>query len=193
MPTPSSSCSGPKGTRHAVFISVGSNIGSRLQNCKNGISALAALKRVERVQVSPFYRTEPVDYTAQDWFVNAAVRIYTDIEPLALLQRLQKIQYDMGQKEKAVRFGPRILDLDIVLYAERVLQSEALIIPHPRMHKRHFVLRPICDIDPQVIHPVLRKTVGELLSQLNTDHQRLIPIHATADHHSIDISGVPDV
>lgn len=175
MPPESAASSGPKGTPQPVFISVGSNIGTRFQNCKSGISALAALKRVERVQVSAFYQTEPVDYTDQDWFVNAAVRIYTDIEPLALLQHLQKIQSDAGQKEKAVRYGPRVLDLDIVLYADRVLHSEALTIPHPRMHKRHFVLRPICDIDPQVIHPVCKKTVGELLTRLDTEHQRLRP------------------
>jgi len=166
---------GPKGTRHPTFISVGSNIGNRLQNCRNGISALAALARVEGVQVSPFYHTEPVDYTDQDWFVNAAVQIHTDIEPVALLHQLQKIQSDAGQKQKVVRFGPRVLDLDIVLYGDLVLQSESLTIPHPRMHKRRFVLKPICDINPFVIHPVFKKTVGELLTCLNTEHQRLIP------------------
>jgi 2-amino-4-hydroxy-6-hydroxymethyldihydropteridine diphosphokinase len=175
MPPQSAVIIRPEGKLDPVFISVGSNIGNRLRNCKNGISALAALARVERMQVSPFYQTEPVDYTDQHWFANAAVRVYTDIEPFVLLRRLKDIQCDAGQKEKRVRFGPRILDLDIVLYADRVLHSEALTIPHPRMHKRHFVLRPICDIDPQVIHPVFKKTVGELLTHLNTEHQRLKP------------------
>lgn len=171
----STTLSGQEQAYLPVFISVGSNIGNRLQNCKKGISALTSLKNVERLQTSPFYQTEPVDYRAQDWFINCAVRIFTDIDPLALLQRLQKIQHDAGQREKAVRFGPRVLDLDIVLYHDRVMQSAELTIPHPRMHKRHFVLRPICDIDPHVIHPVLKKTVWELLTRLNTDNQRLKP------------------
>ncbi len=134
---------------------------------------MTALKNIKQVRVSPFYQTEPVDYTAQDWFVNCAVRIFTDVDPINLLHLLKNIESDAGQGEKSFRFGPRILDLDIVLYGDRVMDSEELILPHPRMHKRHFVLRPICDINPHVIHPVLKKTVWELLTHLNKDNQRL--------------------
>ena len=148
-------------------------MGDRLANCKSGIAALAALDPVEHVLVSPFYQTEPVDCSDQDWFVNCAVRIHTRLDPLALLHRLRKIEFDAGQREKPFRFGPRILDLDIVLYDDRVMHSAELTLPHPRMHKRHFVLRPICDIDPHVVHPVLKKSVSDLLTHLNTEHQRL--------------------
>lgn len=159
-------------TDHPVFISVGSNIGNRLQNCKKGISALTALKQVKQVETSPFYQTEPVDYKDQDWFVNCAVRISTDLDPPALLKRLQGIQYDAGQREKTVRFGPRVLDLDIVLFDDWIVHSEELTIPHPRMHKRHFVLKPICDIDPNINHPVLRQSMQSLLDNLDEEGQR---------------------
>ena len=163
-------------TDHAVFISVGSNLGGKLDNCLRGIAALTESAESSLLAASRFFRTSPVDYADQDWFVNAAVKIGTRLDPLVLLDRLFVMQRRMGRKADAVRFGPRLLDLDILLYDDRVIQTSRLEIPHPRMHKRAFVLQPICDINPSIIHPVLGQTVADLLLRLDDDDQRVIPL-----------------
>jgi 2-amino-4-hydroxy-6-hydroxymethyldihydropteridine diphosphokinase len=124
---------------------------------------------------SLFYRTQPVDYLDQDWFVNAAMLVETALSPFELLSKTQCIQTRMGRKSDAVRFGPRVLDLDIIFYEDAVINTPHLVVPHPRMHKRRFVLHPICDIDPSVVHPVLGQTVREILEQLPSDDQDMIP------------------
>jgi 2-amino-4-hydroxy-6-hydroxymethyldihydropteridine diphosphokinase len=161
---------------HRVYLSVGSNLGDKLDNCLKGIAALTESGESTLLKASRFYRTSPVDYTDQAWFVNAAVKIATSLSPETLLAELITIQQRMGRKADAIRFGPRVLDLDILLYDDRVLQSPRLIVPHPRMHKRAFVLQPICDIDPLIIHPVLGKTMGVLLKALDDEEQRVFPL-----------------
>lgn len=163
-------------TDPVVFISVGSNLGDKLDNCLKGIDALSESGESKLLATSRFFRTSPVDYVEQDWFVNAAVKIATRLAPLELLDQLAAIQQRMGRKADAIRFGPRVLDLDILIYDDRVIRTSRLEIPHPRMHKRAFVLQPICDIDPTIIHPVLGQTVGDLLDHLNDDDQRVIPL-----------------
>ncbi len=162
-------------TPHRVFISVGSNLGDSLDNCRKGIERLCLDDKVKLITRSGFYKTEPVDFTDQNWFVNAALLVETTLSPLALLDRTQAVQKQLGRKGTAVRFGPRVLDLDIIFYDDLVMDSERLTIPHPRMHKRRFVLQPICDIDPDVIHPVLERNVQDLLNQVVTDGQEIQP------------------
>lgn len=161
--------------RHTAFISVGSNMGDRLANCRAGIAGVVDSQLGEITGVSKFYQTEPVDFTEQDWFVNAAVRISTTLKPEKLLDGLKRIEKSVGRR-KTVRFGPRMLDLDIVLYDDLILDSSKLTLPHPRMHKRRFVLVPICDIEPKIIHPVLRVGLRELLQGLDETEQRIIPL-----------------
>ena len=156
---------------HTVYISVGSNLGDKLDNCRKGIAALSREGVTTVAAQSSFYKTDPVDYTAQDWFINAAVKILTVLEPMSLLDDLKKIQRRAGRTHDPIQFGPRILDLDIIFYDEVVIDSEVIVLPHPRMHKRRFVLKPICDIDPQLIHPVLKEDVQTLLSNLGDDTQ----------------------
>jgi len=162
--------------RHTAYLSVGSNLGDKLGNCLNGIAALAAAGESEIQACSRFYRTSPVDYTDQDWFVNAAVKIATGLEPSDLLHQLKGIQQNMGRKADAIRFGPRVLDLDILLYDERIIRTQSLEIPHPRMHKRAFVLQPICDINPTIMHPVLGRSAADLLASLEDGAQQIIPL-----------------
>jgi 2-amino-4-hydroxy-6-hydroxymethyldihydropteridine diphosphokinase len=161
---------------HRVFISVGSNLGDKLDNCLRGIAALTESGERMLTGVSRCYRTSPVDYTDQDWFVNAVVKIETPEAPLALLEALIAIQRRMGREDGGIRFGPRVLDLDILLFDECVTHLPQLEIPHPRMHKRAFVLRPMCDIDPTITHPVLEKTIGDLLAVLDDEGQQVIPL-----------------
>jgi 2-amino-4-hydroxy-6-hydroxymethyldihydropteridine diphosphokinase len=160
---------------HRAFISVGSNLGDPLRNCRLGIDDLCRDGDVSLVARSPFYRTRPVDYLDQDWFVNAAVLVQTALTPFELLSKTQGVQARMGRKNDAIRFGPRVLDLDIILYEDAVIDTPLLVVPHPRMHKRRFVLHPICDIDPSAVHPVLGQTVREILERLPSDGQDMVP------------------
>jgi 2-amino-4-hydroxy-6-hydroxymethyldihydropteridine diphosphokinase len=162
-------------TDPAVFISVGSNLGDKLGNCLNGIAALTESGATLLMGTSRFYLTSPVDYADQDWFINAVVKISTHLAPLDLLDELVAIQRHKGRKADTIRFGPRLLDLDILLYDDRVIRTPRLEIPHPRMHKRAFVLQPICDINPAIVHPVLGRTVADLLEHLD-DSQRIMEL-----------------
>ena len=159
---------------HTAFISVGSNLGHKLENCRQGITALTYGGTSRLIDQSHIYRTEPVDYKDQDWFVNYVVKIETALNPHALLQTIKSIERDAGRTKDAVRFGPRVLDLDIIMYDAIVMDDPDLVIPHPRMHKRRFVLKPICDIDPDIIHPVFHRTMRSILEFLDTGGQRKI-------------------
>jgi len=159
---------------HTVYISVGSNMGDKLANCKSGIRSLTSSGGNLLEKVSGFYRTEPVDFRDQDWFVNAAVRIATSLGPMALLKELQSIQLSAGRKKSRVRFGPRILDLDIIFFDDCIINTPDLIVPHPRMHKRRFVLQPICDIDSGIIHPLLKRNMRDLLDSLDDNGQGVL-------------------
>ena len=161
---------------HTAYISVGSNLGDKLDNCLRGINALVTIGTNQLQGVSRFYRTSPVDYTDQDWFVNAVVKISTRLSPSDLLDELQAIQRGLGRKADPIRFGPRVIDLDILFYDDQVMHTPELEIPHPRMHKRAFVLQPICDIDPAIVHPVLGRTTADLLASLDDADQRVIPM-----------------
>jgi len=159
---------------HTAYIGVGSNIGDKLLNCKNGVMALAERQNTKIKKWSRFYQTEPVDYKNQDWFINGVVKIETDIDAFQLIKELKSIEHAAGRMDNTVRFGPRILDMDILLFDDIVVNSCGLIIPHPRMHKRRFVLKPICDIDPSILHPVLNQELRYLLAVLDEDGQRII-------------------
>ena len=156
-----------------AYISVGSNLGRKLENCRKAIAVLTSSRNCRLIDQSPVYQTEPVDYQDQDWFVNCVVQIETILDPFSLLETLKSIERDAGRKTDTVRFGPRVIDLDIILYEAMVVRTNHLEIPHPRMHKRHFVLKPICDIDPDIIHPVFQRTMQSLLENLDTTGQRI--------------------
>lgn len=164
--------------RHTVYISVGSNMGAKIDHCRFGISQVAAHRDIELTATSPFYRTAPVDYLDQDWFVNAAFRIDTSLDAHDLLRVTNAVQTAAGQGEKEIRFGPRTLDLDLIFYDQIVLKSADLELPHPRMHKRRFVLQPICDIDPQLVHPVFGCRVRDLIEKMQDDQQEVTLIDA---------------
>jgi 2-amino-4-hydroxy-6-hydroxymethyldihydropteridine diphosphokinase len=112
----------------------------------------------------------------QDWFINGAVRIETTLSPLALLDRLQAVQREAGRTADGPRFGPRVLDLDLLMYDRLVLENPRLSLPHPRMHDRRFVLKPLCDIDPFLVHPLIGKDVQSLLAELDEHGQQVIEL-----------------
>ena len=145
-----------------VFLSLGSNIGDRAGNLDAAIAALlGAGVRVRKV--SAFYETEPVDYLHQDWFLNCVVEGETELPAGALLPRLREIEMRMGSK-KVIAKGPRILDIDILLYGDETIATPELQVPHPRMAQRRFVLIPLVEIAPNVQHPSWHATAAELLA-----------------------------
>jgi len=159
-----------------AYVSVGSNLGDKLQNCLSGIASLEANEGIRITGRSRFYRTEPVDLTEQSWFVNGAVRIESRLGAFELLDRLQTVEREAGRPPDRVRFGPRILDLDLVMYDQLIVEHPRLHLPHPRMHCRRFVLQPLCDIDPDIVHPLLGKALHRLLSELDEHGQQVVPL-----------------
>jgi 2-amino-4-hydroxy-6-hydroxymethyldihydropteridine diphosphokinase len=145
-----------------VYLSLGSNIGDRAGNLNAAIAALPdAGVRVRKV--SAFYETEPVDYLQQDWFLNCVVESETELAAGTLLARLREIEMRMGSK-KAIAKGPRILDIDILLYGDGTIATPELQVPHPRMTQRRFVLVPLAEIAPDVQHPSWHATAADLLA-----------------------------
>ena len=161
--------------KHIAYISIGSNIGNKIDQCYKAIVELTNPNISILKAKSCFYTTEPVDYTDQDWFVNSVVKIETHLDPEGLFQQLKRIETEAGRKGDTVRFGPRIIDLDILIYNNRIIDTPLLKIPHPRMHERRFVLKPFCDIDPDKVHPVLNRDMRYLLNTLSDQGQRVIP------------------
>jgi dihydroneopterin aldolase/2-amino-4-hydroxy-6-hydroxymethyldihydropteridine diphosphokinase len=158
--------SGEKGSRSKVYISLGSNLGDKEKNLKDAIEFMKCLSYTDVISVSPFYLTEPQGVKEQPYFLNGVVKLETMLKPDELLDKLKRIEETMGRK-KTRRWGPRIIDLDIVFYDDIVLEDEKLVIPHPQLRNRWFVLKPLNDIEPDFKHPVIGKTVNQLLEEIN--------------------------
>jgi len=154
-----------------AFIGFGSNVGNRLDFCDRAVTLLGLLPHSQVVAISPLYETEPVHDGAEPgtgWFLNGVVRLETDLTARSLLTVCREIERSLGRHEED-RKGPRTLDLDLLFYGQEVIDEQDLIVPHPRLHQRRFVLAPFVDLDPEWIHPVLHRTVAELLAE-TSDH-----------------------
>lgn len=149
-----------------AYLSLGSNIGDREGNLREAIRCLSEFGEVRKV--SSFYETEPVEFTEQPWFLNCAVELKTNQMPRDLLTAVLGIERKMG-RERTQPKGPRIIDIDILLFGDEVLKIPNLVIPHPAMHERRFVLEPLAEIAPDVRHPVKKQSIGSLLLALPTD------------------------
>lgn len=152
-----------------VYIGIGSNLGDRHKNCLRAIELLRQNGLLATKQ-SSLHETAPWGVTDQPAFVNMAVEIETDVDPQGLLSLLKKIEKGMGRQE-TLRWGPRIIDLDILLYNAVTLNTDALTIPHPLMHEREFVLKPLAEIAKELMHPVLRRKIGDLYEALKSVKQ----------------------
>jgi 2-amino-4-hydroxy-6-hydroxymethyldihydropteridine diphosphokinase len=168
-----------------VYLSIGANKGNKIANIGRAIKHLGETEGIFVAALSKFYKTAPQNYTDQDWFVNAAIRINTAYAPEQLLAVLQTIEKEQDRDGKDFRFGPRRIDLDIIFYGQRVVNTATLVIPHPRMHERLFVLKPLCDIDNNLVHPVNGLTVGELYEQIKTDKGQAVVAMAKEETREI--------
>ena len=155
---------------HTAYIALGANLGDKEANLRLGVEALRATKGCQVLAVSDILVTEPYGGVEQDDFLNGAMKIRTLLTPHELLERLHEIERE-AKRERVVRWGPRTLDLDILLYDDLILDEEELHIPHIEMYKRDFVLKPLCQIAPYVRHPVYNRTAAELLAALEAGAQ----------------------
>ena len=146
-----------------VYLSLGSNLGDPAANLNAAIAGLRALGNV--AAVSSFYETEPIELAAQPWFLNCTVKLDTEKMPKQLMSGILDLEQEMGRRRQQKK-GPRIIDIDILLFGSSIIETKGLTIPHPAMHQRRFVLEPLAEIAPEVRHPVFKRTVRELRDAL---------------------------
>ena len=147
-----------------VFLGLGSNQGDRLANLSRAVQRVGETAGIRVVQMATMYETRPMGGPPQEDFLNTVVEIETTLPPRELLSALKTVEVGLGRTPSRERWGPRVIDLDLLLYDDRVVQEPDLVIPHALMHERRFVLEPLAQLAPDLVHPVLRQTVSALLN-----------------------------
>jgi 2-amino-4-hydroxy-6-hydroxymethyldihydropteridine diphosphokinase len=148
----------------SVLLGLGSNIGNKEENINKALDLISEVCEIKKI--SPLYLTEPVGAIKQEWFLNCVVEVKTDYDPEKLLSYFKSIEQKLG-RTKRIKNGPRSIDIDILFYEDQIVKTKNLVIPHPLIQERLFVLKPLMDLNPYFIHPVLKKTIEELY----TSHQ----------------------
>ncbi|MDF2613727.1 MAG: 2-amino-4-hydroxy-6-hydroxymethyldihydropteridine pyrophosphokinae [Clostridia bacterium] len=151
---------------HTAYLALGSNMGDKEMYLKQAITYLKEHKSIRTGKCSSFLETEPWGYTDQERFLNAVLEVRTLLTPTELMTELLRIE-QLLQRERIIKWGPRTIDLDILLYDDLVTSDEFITLPHPRMEEREFVLKPLCEIAPMLVHPILKQRMFQLLSALN--------------------------
>jgi 2-amino-4-hydroxy-6-hydroxymethyldihydropteridine diphosphokinase len=154
-----------------VYLALGSNVGDSRRYIQQAAGLLGEV--LQNLKQAPVYSSKAVGYTDQPDFLNTAVSGQTDLEPAALLEQVKNIENQVG-RTPTFRHGPREIDIDIIFYGDKILEAEALTIPHPDFRERDFVLQPVCDLNSSLIDPVTKQTAGQLLANIQTDQKSLI-------------------
>ena len=158
--------------RHQVYIGFGSNLGNRLNNCRNAIGALGALPLCSLLKTSSFYETSPVGLVEQPAFINGVVLLETSEDAHWLLRQMLEIEKTFG-RIRTLKWGPRSIDLDLLFFDDQIIDTPGLSVPHPSLHERRFVLEPLNEVAPDLRHPSLGKSVADLLHDLRDGDQRV--------------------
>jgi len=166
--------------RHRVFIALGSNRGDKKKNCQQALERLTEDPDNRILRQSSWYLTQPVGLDDPEWFINGVFLLETGQAPRELLETLLKIENRLG-RERTIKWGPRTIDLDILFYDDRVIQEVDLVIPHSELEKRRFVLDPLSEIAPDLIHPIIKKTIKELKEALETGEQAIMKLPVDMD------------
>lgn len=153
-----------------IYLGAGSNLGNRHKNLQKALSLLKDSPGLADFELSGLYETAPVGFLEQDDFLNGVARAYTNLLPREVLNLCQEVERQL-RRERKVRFGPRNIDVDLLFYDNRVIHEGDLIVPHPRAHIRLFVLKPMCDLAPDFVHPVLQKSMAQLLTEFSDTRQ----------------------
>lgn len=153
---------------HQVYIGIGSNLGNKRENYLEALERIAKLPKTRIIKESSVYESQPHG-DSKEWYINGVIEIETEIKPQLLLTKFKNIERAMGRKKVRKKWGARIIDLDILLYDSLVMNKKNLKIPHPEMHRRKFVLIPLIELGPQVIHPVLGTSISEILVGVKDD------------------------
>jgi 2-amino-4-hydroxy-6-hydroxymethyldihydropteridine diphosphokinase len=153
---------------HQVYIGIGSNLGNKRENYREALERIAKLPKTRIIKESSVYESQPHG-DSKEWYINGVIEIETELKPELLLGKFKNIERAMGRKKVRKKWGARIIDIDILLYDSLVMNKKSLKIPHPEMHQRKFVLIPLSELAPQVIHPVLSASISELLVGVKDD------------------------
>jgi 2-amino-4-hydroxy-6-hydroxymethyldihydropteridine diphosphokinase len=156
---------------HTIFLALGTNIADKKKHIEDAISLLE--EEVHVIVRAPIYESKPVGFAEQENFYNTVLKGQTNLSPEKLLLFVKKIEKKIGRVER-FRNGPREIDIDILLYDDLVLNTEHLIIPHPRMQERDFVLQPLADINPEIKHPIVQKTIKDLFHEIPTQEKAIL-------------------
>jgi 2-amino-4-hydroxy-6-hydroxymethyldihydropteridine diphosphokinase len=155
-----------------AYIGIGSNMGDSQRNCREAIERTGALDECSVISVSSFYFTEPVGVKAQEWYVNGAVSVSTTMSAQDLLKALLQVELHMG-RIRLEKWGPRVIDLDLLLYGQDIIDETDIKVPHPLMHMRKFVMAPMSELAPDLIHPLFGKSMMELLKEIEVNNQAI--------------------
>lgn len=163
--------------KHTAFIGIGSNLGDQIKNIGDGVRLMEDHPLVQVVCLSHLYQTEPLTLNGekQNWYTNCVLKLRTDLNPVQLFHVTQEIEKLLGRK-RSHRWAPRTLDLDLLFFDDEIIRTRTLIIPHPRLHERRFVLQPMSEIAPNLVHPIKGIPIKTMLKKLD-DNKKVIPLY----------------